>query len=201
MIRNVVFDIGGVLVGFDWPSYIKKYGFEPEKAEAISRALIYGPVWKELDRGVWTMDQLLEGFASLAPQYREDVLKVFLNSGACIYRQEYAIHWIKSLQSRGFHTYFLSNYSQWMIEETKQALDFLPVLEGGIFSCDVRQIKPDADIYRTLMEHYPQITPEESVFLDDSPANVETAKSLGFHGIVFQSYEQAHEELETLLHS
>ena len=87
-----------------------------------------------------------------------------------------------------------------MIEETKQALDFLPVLEGGIFSCDVRQIKPDAEIYRTLMEHYPQITPEESVFLDDSPANVETAKSLGFHGIVFRSYEQAHEELETLLH-
>ena len=181
MIRNVVFDIGGVLVGFDWPGYIKKYGFEPEKAEAISRALISGPVWKELDRGVWTMDQLLEGFASLAPQYREDVLKVFLNSGACIYRQEYAIPWIKSLQSRGFHTYFLSNYSQWMI--------------------DVRQIKPDADIYRSLMEHYPQITPEESVFLDDSPANVETAKSLGFHGIVFQSYEQAHAELETLLHS
>ncbi|MDO4324385.1 MAG: HAD family phosphatase, partial [Lachnospiraceae bacterium] len=198
MIRNIIFDIGGVLVGFDWPGYIKQYGFAPEKEAAITQALMDGPVWKELDRGIWTMEELLEGFISLAPQYREDVRRVFLNSGGCIYRQEYAIPWITSLKKRGYHVYFLSNYSEWMIEQTKDALDFLPYLDGGIFSCDVKQIKPDAAIYQSLLKKYPAIRPEESVFLDDSAANVEAAGKLGFYGIVVQDHAQADRELEKL---
>jgi putative hydrolase of the HAD superfamily len=199
MIRNIVFDIGGVLVGFDWPSYISKYGFEPEKEKIISEAVISSPVWKELDRGVWTMEQIEDGFVAAAPQYEEEIRAVFQNSGGCIYRQAYAIPWITSLKERGYHVYFLSNYSEWMEEQTKEALDFLPYLDGGIFSCDVHQVKPDAEIYQSLLKKYPDIQPEESVFLDDLPANVEAARKLGFHGIVVKNQEQAAKELEELL--
>ena len=183
----------------DWPGYIKQYGFDTEKEDAITRALVDGPVWKELDRAVWSMDQILEGFMSLAPQYRDDVRTVFLNSGKFIHRQEYAIPWITSLKERGYHVYFLSNYSQWMIEETKKTLDFLPYLEGGIFSCDVQKIKPNKGIYQEFLKKYPAVRPCESVFLDDSPANVQTAKELGFYGIVVKNHEQAKQELESLL--
>ncbi len=199
MIRNIIFDIGGVLVELDWPGYIRQYGFDREKEDAITRALVDGPVWKELDREVWSMDQILEGFMSLAPQYREDVRTVFLNSGGFIHRQEYAIPWITSLKERGYHVYFLSNYSQWMIGQTEKTLDFLPYLEGGVFSCDVQKIKPDAGIYQEFLRKYPTVRPSESVFLDDSPANVETARKLGFCGIVVQSHAQAKQELECLL--
>lgn len=40
MIKNVIFDIGGVLVGLDWVGYIRKFGFSPEKESAITKALI-----------------------------------------------------------------------------------------------------------------------------------------------------------------
>ena len=199
MIRNIIFDIGGVLVGFDWPGYIKQYGFDAQKEAAVTEALISDPVWKELDRGIWSMEQLLEGFMALAPQYREDVRTVFLNSGKCIYRQKYAIPWITSLKTRGYHVYFLSNYSQWMIEQTKTALDFLPYLEGGIFSCDVQKIKPDDGIYQEFLKKYPAVRPCESVFLDDSPANVQTARKLGFYGIVVRNHAQAVAELREKL--
>ena len=200
MIQTVIFDIGGVLIGFDWPGYLRTYGFEEEKAAAISAALIEGPVWKELDRGIWSMDELMDGFVSRAPQYAEDVRRVFLNSWKSLTRQDFAIPWITDLKARGYRVYFLSNYSEWMIEKSKETLDFLPHLDGGIFSCDVKQIKPDEDIYRSLLERYPDIRPSTAVFLDDSPANVETARRLGFHGIVVQSHAQAAADLETLLH-
>lgn len=201
MIRNVIFDIGGVLVGLDWTGYIRKFGFSPEKEAAITNALIGGPLWKELDRGVLSMEELLERFILLAPEeYREDTRQVFLKSGSFVSRRPYAKLWLHTLREHGYHTYYLSNYSAWMIQETRSALDFLPLLDGGVFSCEVKQIKPDEDIYRSLLSRYPQIIPEESVFLDDTLENIETAKRLGFHTVHFRSQEQAETQLEKLLH-
>lgn len=200
MIKNIIFDIGGVLVGLDWVGYIRKFGFSPEKESAVTNALIKGPVWKELDRGELTMEELLERFMALAPEeYRNDVREVFLKSGAFISKRAYAKQWIMTLKEYGYHTYYLSNYSAWMIEESKKALDFLPLLDGGVFSCEVKQIKPDDDIYHSLLSRYPEIIPEESVFIDDTLENIETANRLGFHTIHFQSQEQAETELTLLL--
>lgn len=200
MIKNVIFDIGGVLVGLDWKGYIRKFGFSPEKESAITKALIGGPVWKELDRGVLTMEELLERFMALSPEeYRNDVREVFLKSGAFILKRAYAKQWILTLKEYGYRTYYLSNYSAWMIGESKKALDFLPLLDGGVFSCEVKQIKPDEDIYQSLLTRYPDIVPEESVFLDDTLENIETARRLGFHTIHFRSQEQAETELSQLL--
>lgn len=200
MIRSIVFDIGGVLAGLDWTSYIRKFGFEPEKEAAITAALIGGPYWKELDRGVTGMEELKEQFCSLVPEeYREDLLMVFGNAGGCVYRLDYTKSWITGLKERGYRVYYLSNYSAWMIEQTKEALDFLPLLDGGVFSCEVKQIKPDEDIFRSLLSRYPEITAEESVFLDDTAVNVETARRLGFQGIVVQNQEQTEIELERIL--
>lgn len=200
MIKNVIFDIGGVLVGLDWKGYIRKFGFSPEKESAITKALIGGPVWKELDRGVLTMEELLERFMALSPEeYRDDVREVFLKSGAFILKRAYAKQWILTLKEYGYRTYYLSNYSAWMIGESKKALDFLPLLDGGVFSCEVKQIKPDEDIYQSLLTRYPDIVPEESVFLDDTLENIETARRLGFHTIHFRSQEQAETELSQLL--
>ena len=131
--------------------------------------------------------------------YRNDVREVFLKSGAFISKRAYAKQWIMTLKEYGYHTYYLSNYSAWMIEESKKALDFLPLLDGGVFSCEVKQIKPDDDIYHSLLSRYPEIIPEESVFIDDTLENIETANRLGFHTIHFQSQEQAETELTLLL--
>ena len=58
-------------------------------------------------------------------------------------------------------------------------------------------IKPDPAIYQLLMSRY-DLKPWESVFLDDTPVNVQAARELGMQGIVFQNLEQARNELEKL---
>ena len=196
MIKNIIFDIGKVLVDYDWKTYLKSYGFAAEEEETIAQALFCGPTWKELDRGVMSIAEIEEAFVSHAPQYREDILRVFRHSGSCIWRLDYAIPWICSLKERGYHVYYLSNYSEWMIERTKNALDFLPFMDGGLFSCEAKCVKPEPEIYQALIDRYPSIVPEESVFLDDVPENIDAAKKLGMHGIVFQSKELTEMELE-----
>ena len=85
-----------------------------------------------------------------------------------------------------------------MLDQTREALDFLPLMDGGLFSYEVKQIKPEPEIFASLLARYPDIRPEESVFFDDVAANVEAARRLGFRGIVFQDPMQAMTELETI---
>ncbi len=200
MIKHIIFDIGNVLVGFDPDSYIKHFHFDPEKERNIKSTVFGASVWKDLDRSIKPVGQLREELASLArPEYHDDVLRVFDHSCGSVCRLDYAIPWIQDLQTLGFHTWYLSNYSFWMIERTKTALDFLPLMEGGLFSCEVGWGKPEPQIFRAFLARCPQVVPEESVFFDDTPANVEAARALGFHAIVFQNHAQAMRELQALV--
>ncbi len=198
MIRNIIFDIGNVLVGYNWREYMDSFGFPAEKEQAVAAALFGSDTWTELDRGRIPLPQLEEMFAANAPQYAEDVLRVFHSSHRCIHKCGYAIPWIQALHEQGLRVYYLSNYSQYMIEKTRDALNFLPYMDGGLFSCEVMLVKPEPEIFRALQQRCPEIVPEESVFFDDVAANVEAARALGFQGIVFQNYEQARQALAEL---
>ena len=68
-------------------------------------------------------------------------------------------------------------------------------MDGAILSYTVKQIKPNADIYQTLLSRF-GLTAEECVFIDDRLENVEGAKKEGIHGIHFCTIEQARKELE-----
>ena len=93
---------------------------------------------------------------------------------------------------------YLSNYSEFVMEAKPEVLDFLPLMDGGVFSCYVGIIKPDPAIYTGLFRKY-DLIPEECVFIDDKPENVQAAKDLGMAGIVFSSYDQAKGDLDRLL--
>lgn len=70
-------------------------------------------------------------------------------------------------------------------------------MDGGILSYRDKLIKPQREIYQLLLERY-GLKAEESVFLDDTEKNLSGAEKLGIRTILFQSREQAVEDLEKL---
>ena len=106
--------------------------------------------------------------------------------------------WIRSLKAEGLGVYYLSNFSRRVETEAAAELSFLKEMDGGILSYKERLIKPDPAIYRLLLARY-GLSAEESVFLDDTPENVEAAKALGMQGIVVESQEQAKRRLREVL--
>ena len=58
MIKNVVFDVGLVLVEFNWQDYLDSFGFDEEKRERIAKATFQSPVWDERDRGLYDEETL-----------------------------------------------------------------------------------------------------------------------------------------------
>ena len=192
MIKNIVFDIGNVLMGFDWGEYIYDL-FDTATADAV-RSAMFCELWNEIDRGVLTEEDLLQSFTERAGGYETEIKLAYHEVGRALSKRGYAIPWIKDLKAAGYKVYYLSNLSEHVMRSAPDAFSFIPYTDGGVFSCDVKVIKPDPEIYRILFDKY-SLTPSECVFIDDNPANIEAAKKLGMHTVHFESREQAKNEL------
>ena len=197
MIHNIVFDIGNVLTDFRWEGFLRDKGFDDGMIRRIAKASVAGPYWKEVDRGVWPVEQLLQAFINLDPEIAAELYLTFENIHGMVTPRAYAIPWIKELKEKGYHVYYLSNFSDKAYVECAEALDFIPYTDGGILSYRDQVIKPDPKIYQLLLKRY-DLRAQECVFLDDSAVNVEAARAEGFAGIVFETKEQAEEELRRL---
>lgn len=197
MIKNIVFDIGNVLVDFGWADFIKKFGFSKEINERIAKATVKDDDWNEYDRGVLSDEEILQNFIDNDPEIEEELRAFEENFDGLLKQFEYAKGWIKSLQKQGYKVYCLSNMSFKAVRECDEALNFLPLLDGYILSCNVELIKPDPAIYKSLFEKY-DLKPEECIFIDDLERNVEAAEKEGMFGIVFTDLKSAVSEIEDI---
>lgn len=197
MIKNIIFDIGNVLADFRWKEFLQDKGFDEAMINRIAKASVLSATWAELDRGVWTDEELMQAFINADPEIEKELHLAFGNVTGMVTPRAYAIPWIKELKAKGYQVLYLSNFSRKVELECKESLSFMPYMDGGILSYQENLIKPDAAIYQLLMEKY-NLVAEESVFLDDTPANIKAAEAQGIHGIHFVTKEQAEEELRAL---
>ena len=198
MIKNIILDVGRVLVAWQPEEAMRELGIAEAAVERLAKALFESGVWNEADRGVLSDDEFLELAIRQVPEYEAEVRLFWDNVDKAIWQLPYVKLWIKAMKKAGYGVYILSNYGSWTYEKTKEvALDFLEKVDGAIFSYEVKQIKPSAAIFQALCEKY-SLKPEECVFLDDLPANIEGAKNFGMQGIVFKGLFDALEELKKL---
>ena len=175
---------------FNWWEYLLKH-FDYDTGDLITDAIWRQGYWNELDRGVWTVEQVHETMASVHPEVRQQILQALDGVGEACHRHDYAIPWIRQLKAQGYQVLFLSNYSDWLIERNPEVLDFLPYTDGGIFSCRVKLTKPDPAIYQKLCDTY-GLQPEECVFVDDNADNIASANRFGIHAFRFLDYDQSY---------
>ena len=197
-IKNIVFDIGNVLVGFVWQDFYKSFGYSEEVNERLADATVRSEFWSEMDRGKLTDEELLEGFIANDPSIEKEIREIFKNITNMILRYDYAIPWLKELKGRGYGVYYISNFAHKAHVECAAALDFLVEMNGGILSYQDRIIKPSPEIYQLLFERY-HLKAGECVFIDDTAVNVEAAQKEGMKGIIFHTLEQTKNELEQML--
>lgn len=200
MINTVIFDIGNVLVSFDWGEYIYDMFEDKDTCKAVRNALFGSDFWNELDRGVLTREEMLSGFFDRAPGYEKEIELAFDNVGQALAGRSYTVPLINELKDRGCKVLYLSNYSRHVMNANPEVLDFIKYTDGGVFSCDVKLIKPDPKIFGVICEKY-DLSPEECVFIDDNAANILAAGKFGMKTIHFQNYDQAYRELCALLAS
>lgn len=196
MRKNVILDVGMVLVDFCWKEVCDKLDITGEAFEKVSNATVLSKEWNEYDRSVYTDEEILDIFKSHAPGYERQVQLLWDHTEDTIRQFPYAKPWITALKNAGYSVYILSNYSRRTYGVTKdEGLNFLPLVDGAVFSFEVGQVKPEKEIYHVIMDKF-GLLPEECVFIDDNKPNLVYPKEIGWGTIVFHDFAQARDELK-----
>lgn len=197
MVKNVVFDIGGVLADFRTQEFMLEKGLDGPTIKRILKASVMNPYWTKFERGEATEEETVQAFVAADPQIEAEIRRAFTDLSGMLVIQDYAIPLVRRLKDAGYGVYYLSNYSKKAYDECGESLAFMPYMDGGIVSFRVGLTKPDPQMYACFLERY-GLRAESCVFIDDSAENVAVARELGFAGIVFRTYDALVAELQAL---
>lgn len=195
MIKNIVFDIGGVLADLRIKEFLAEKGLDAPTIRRVLKASVMNPYWGRFERGEVSEEETLRAFAAADPGIESELRLAYTDLSGMLVMRGYAIPLVQALKRAGCGVYYLSNYSKKAYDECAESLAFMPYMDGGVVSFKVGLTKPDPRVYRCFLEKY-GLRPETCVFIDDTEENVAAARALGFAGIVFQSRDALLAELQ-----
>ncbi len=198
MIKNIIFDFGGVLMDWNPRYFFKDYFKDDVKMEFFLKNIATDEWNAEQDRG----RSLKEGTEILVQQYPEweQDIRAYYDNWTTMLRADIPqnVTVLRKLGATHYALYGLTNWSQETFPYALEHYDFFQLFQGKIVvSGEEKLIKPDAKIWQVLLERY-QIQAGESVFIDDNPQNIAMAKTLGFHTIHIQDDTDLASELNAL---
>ena len=190
----VVFDVGGVLL--DWnPRHLYRRLFDDEEEMEGFLAEVCSPAWNLLmDAGL----PFHEGVGALKSRFPEQARLI----------HAYDEHWqemvagaledtvavLRDVIEAGWPVYALTNFSAEKFALERQRWPFLNWFRGAVVSGEVGVIKPDPAIYRHLTEGF-GLAAERCLFIDDQPANVAGARTVGMQAVQFVGADALRAEL------
>jgi 2-haloacid dehalogenase len=191
---NVVFDIGNVLVQWE-PRALYRKIFASEAEVEWFIANVCTNDWNlEQDRGRSFADAVIEATARF-PEHAEAIAAYDLRWHETVLGPiDGSVQFLGELQARGTPLYAITNFNQDKFKETLRRFAFLGTFRDIVVSGDARVIKPDAAIYRLLLERN-GLDAASCVFIDDSEKNVRGAEAVGMKGLHFTTPEALRAEL------
>lgn len=188
---NVVFDLGAVL--FAWEptrlvqTHLAQHAPTEAAASAMGRALFHHDDWTSFDCGTRTLSDAIARMSARLSLPSEPLHAMLEGLGERLEPIGVTVDMLEQLiahreAGQPLRLYYLSNMPAPYARAIERRHAFMRRFDGGVFSGDVKFLKPEREIYEVLaMRH--GLDPEQTVFIDDSAANVEMARAFGWHAI------------------
>lgn len=186
--KNLIFDVGNVLLEYRWNQMLLDYGLSKEEAAVAGPLFFDHPNWKELDLGILSVEEVICLYEKSLPQYAGLIRWFLSNLELMPIPRKDVWEKVHALKEKGYKIYLLSNYNKDFFETHTKGADFLNDIDGKVVSYEIHQMKPEPEIYEYLLEKY-QLNPQECVFFDDRPENTQTAEKLGIQSYTITSKE------------
>lgn len=184
MIRNIIFDMGNVLLRWDPQHIVSRFTADAEAQRRIRAAIFEDPDWAAQDAGAISEDEMRDHIRSRLPG---ELHEAAMNCYDAFERHMQDIPEMQALalelKAEGHRIYVLSNANT-RFADYLQGLSFFQQFDGIVISAREKLVKPDARLYRLALERF-GLRPEESLFIDDAQANVEGARAVGMAALRF----------------
>lgn len=198
---NLIFDFGGVVFRWEplrllrqaWPQRVS----DDASAREWKRALFqgYSGDWARFDMGLIGAPELAERIEARIGVTQAEVHHLLAQVHEHLAPIEATVHWLEELATAGHRLFYLSNMPPPMADELERRHAFLRRFENGVFSGRVQLAKPDPAVFHLALQRF-GLRPDEAVFFDDHPPNIERARQLGLHAVLFRDAAEARDELQ-----
>lgn len=184
MIKNIILDVGGVF--FDDSKHNIERLLKKNCDNIYKKA--YGNEFKKCLLGEISVQEHIN---SLKKEAEFKYINYILKKDNLI--ESYPLmkdnfEYIKRLKERGFKLYLLTNITEDSYNYINDLININKIFNGGIYSYQEHQIKPNYDIYNLLINKF-KLKKEETVFFDDKEKNVIAANNIGIKSFVFTSID------------
>ena len=185
MIKNVIFDMGQVLIRFDPHEISRRAGVADADKPLFLREVFQNVEWVALDRGTMTEEECILSILPRLPQRLHGALAEVVRGWwkKPLLPIPGMAELIRELKGLGFGIYLLSNAPR-NLHSYFSRIPGCEYFDGKIVSADWKLLKPQHEIYETLFAQF-SLCPAECLFIDDMPLNVDGAICTGMEGIVF----------------
>ena len=196
-IKNIVFDLGRVLIKFEPKEYTEQ-NIPEKKREAFYNGVFGSDEWQMLDRGTLSYEDAKKIFKERIPRVDEQIDRLFdVDLFEILQPIEENVKLLPELKEK-YNLYILSNFHQPAFEHIFKKYDFFRLFDGHTVSCYYYLLKPEKEIYETLIEKF-NLIPEETVFIDDTKVNIDACEKEGIRGIHLPDYTELKQKLEEFL--
>jgi putative hydrolase of the HAD superfamily len=197
-VRNVIFDLGGVVLDWNPAAIVALIEPVPERQAALRHALFGHADWRMFDRGAISEPELIERLQLRLGSTQAEVEAILDAVRESLVEKPETVEVIRALQAKGTPLYCLSNMPATIYTHLRQRHNFWDAFSGIVISGEIQMMKPEPEVFRHLLSTF-DLRPEESVFIDDLPANIESARQVGLHAICFKDAAQCRRELDRIL--
>ena len=177
MIKNIIFDMGNVLLAYTPQDYIRTITEDETIGNTILQELFKREEWIQLDAGAITEEEALSRVCARIPQYTEHVQKAMDNWHLDLTPIEGMPELAESLKRKGYKIYLLSNTSLRFYKYQKD-IDVFQFFDGFFISAKERLLKPEKAIFESFLAKF-KLEAKECLFIDDLIENVRGAESVG----------------------
>ncbi len=184
MIRNLIFDMGNVLIRFDRELFLSRLGLEGAERELLMQEVFLSLEWARMDRGSLTDEEAARNICQRVPEHLHSAVRQLVEKwDRPILPIEGMYELVEELKAKGYGIYLLSNAS-FRQHDYWPRIPVSRFFDGTLVSADENVVKPQPEIYQLLLDRF-SLKGEECLFVDDVPANIEGAYYCGIPGIVF----------------
>jgi epoxide hydrolase-like predicted phosphatase len=198
MIKNIVFDLGNVLVSFKPSEYFTKENYSENILNAILQDIFESKEWIMLDKGEISVTEAIDAITSVSSLKKAEITHIFNLRTNLMFPLDENVKLLAGLKKQGFKLYYLSNFPKDVFDDIKSGYYFFKYFDGGIISSEVHVTKPDLRIYELLLEKY-SLNANDCLFIDDLEINVEAAEISGMNGLVTFGSQNISKELKEAL--
>ena len=197
-VKNIVLDVGGILIGFRWYEMLTEHGFSHDEVMEFADTVFPDPLWKEFDLENEPFDHVVEKYVKKYPGLERQIRCFFGAPEEMAVPRPEVWNRLHALKEAGYGIYLLSNYSSVLFLAHLRGAGFWPDVTGKLVSFEIHRTKPDREIYEEFFRRF-DLKPEECLFLDDRKENVDGSLACGMPAELTETEEEVLSVLDHLL--